>query len=1049
MIQAVIRWSILNRLTILLLAAVVVLAGFYAVRSLPVEALPDLSDVQVIIKTDYPGQAPQVVEDQVTYPLTTVMLSVPSALTVRGYSFFGSSYVYITFADGTDPYWARSRVLEYLSQLSSRLPAEVHPTLGPDATGVGWVFQYALVDRSGQYDLSQLRSMQDWFLKFELQTVPGVSEVVTVGGMVRQYQVILDPVKMRAYNMPLAKVKEAIRNANQEIGGSVVDMAEAEYMVRATGNLKNLDDISHIPLGLSDKGIPILLSDIAELRIGPQMRRGVAELDGLGEVVGGLIVMRHGENSLNTIEGVKQKLQSLQKGLPEGVEVVTTYDRSDLIGRVLSTLKLDLLESALLVAVISFLLLLHFSSALVVAMTLLTTFLATFLLMRLTGITADTLSVGGLLLSVGMAGLSSLVMTASFHRHLESHTNRDPERMDAQAHWLMLEQTLGKVAPILLFILLLVLVASLPLLLLEAQEGKYFTPFILTQTTVLGLAVLFTLTLVPVLTGYLVKGSVLSEESHPINGTLKRFFRPTLTFLTRSPQVVLILSLVSVGLAFFPLHHLGSQFMPETDEGDLMYVPTTFPGISMGKAQQILQQTNEMIRSVPEVKQVFGKVGRTASATDSSSLALMESIIQLKPRHEWRAGMGMEEIRAALDQTVKLPGIANGWVMPIQTRVDQVATGIRTPVGIKISGVDLEVIQLIGAEIEKIIRTLPGTGSIFAERVVGGRYITVDVDRLAAAGFGLNIAGVHEIVRTAIGGMTVAYTLEGMERYPINIRYPKNVHDSVEQLKNLSIVTPGGSQISLQDVTTIRVTDGPPMIKSENARMNGWITIDVKGRDIGSFVAEAQQAVSRGVILPDGYTLSWSGHSEYLQRAKERFTLIAPVALVIILLFVSLGFRPFQSFLIIVSTLPVALVGAVWLLYFLTMPLSVAVGVGLIILSAMAVGMGGLMMTLLEDNLAKSQALALREDRTITLGDLRHGVVEGALLSLRPILSVLSALLVSLLPVLINGGGEVRILHGLVTPLLGGLVSTALFVLLVIPPAFFLWKKSLLNPSKG
>ncbi|MBF0382900.1 MAG: efflux RND transporter permease subunit [Magnetococcales bacterium] len=1041
MISNIILWSIKNRFMVFLLTFVLIIAGIYAVKATPVDAIPDLSDVQVIIKTSYPGQAPKVVEDQVTYPLTTAMLSVPSALTVRGYSFFGDSFVYVIFADGTDPYWARSRVLEYLSQVAGRLPPGVQPELGPDATGVGWVYQYALVDRTGQHDLSQLRSLQDWFLKFELQTVPGVSEVATVGGMVRQYQVVLDPDKMRAYNMPLERIKMAIRMANQEVGGSVVEMAEAEYMVRATGYLKNLDDMRNIPLGLSDKGIPIMLSDIAELRTGPQMRRGIAELDGEGEVVGGVIVMRFGENALTTIEGVRKKLEELKKGLPAGVEIVTTYDRSSLINRAVDTLKLKLVEEFLVVTLICIIFLFHFRSSLVIIISLPIGILVAFLIMKMQGINANIMSLGGIAIAIGAMVDAAIVMIENAHKHIEVYKEKHDGELDDTTRWHLIGQSACEVGPSLFFALLIITLSFLPVFTLEAQEGRLFAPLAFTKTYSMAGAAALSITLVPVLMGYFIKGNIMPEHRNPINRVLMWLYRPFIAAVVKAPVSVLILSVILVGVGFMPLKHIGSEFLPDMDEGDLMYMPTTFPGISIGKAQQLLQQTDKLIKTIPEVKRVFGKIGRAETATDPAPLTMIETIIQFKPKDQWRPGVQLQDIKDELNRVVKLPGVTNAWVMPIKTRIDMLATGIKTPVGIKIAGADLEVIQRIGKEIEQVVQKVPGTASAFAERVAGGRYITVDINRLAAARYGLNISGVQEVVRTAIGGMNVSQTVEGLERYPINIRYPRDVRDSVDQLKNLTIITPSGSQISLQDVSTVKVTDGPPMIKSENARLNGWIYVDIEGRDLGSYVTEAQAVVSREVNLPPGYSIAWSGQYEYMQRAQERLTLVVPVTLGIIVLLLYLNFRGMTEVLIIMGTLPMALVGGIWLMYLLDFNMSVAVGVGFIALAGVSVEIGVVMLIYLQQSLDAKRREAREQERHITQEELQAAVVEGSLLRVRPIMMTVAAIIVGLLPIMFDDGTGSEVMRRIAAPMVGGMISATLLTLVVIPSTFLLWKR--------
>ncbi|MCK4675000.1 MAG: efflux RND transporter permease subunit, partial [Gammaproteobacteria bacterium] len=903
------------------------------VKQTPLDALPDLSDVQVIIKTSYPGQAPQVVEDQVTYPLTTAMLSVPKATNVRGYSFFGDSYVYVIFEDGTDLYWARSRVLEYLSQVSSKLPPDARPELGPDATGVGWVYEYALVDRTGGHDLSQLRSIQDWFLKYELQTVPGVSEVVTVGGMVKQYQVVLDPDSLRAYNLPLSKVRQAIQRGNQETGGSVIEMAEAEYMVRATGYIDSLDDLRHIPLGVNEQGTPILLKDVAQIRLGPQLRRGVAELDGEGEVVGGIVVMRFGENALTTINGAKAKLEELSRGLPDGVEIVETYDRSALIKRAVNNLNGKLIEEFIVVALVCALFLFHLRSALVIILSLPVGILVAFIVMERMGINANIMSLGGIAIAIGAMVDAAIVMIENVHKHLEQSEVSDAADLTSERRWQIIREASMEVGPPLFFSLLIITLSFLPVFTLEAQEGRMFAPLAYTKTFAMAAAAGLSITLVPVLMGYFIRGHVTPESKNPIDRVLVASYRPFINMVLHSPKLVLMVILLVVVIGFWPLSQLGSEFMPDLDEGDLLYMPSTFPAVSVGKAQQLLQQTDKLIKTVPEVKRVFGKVGRAETATDPAPLTMIETTILLKPHEEWREGMTMDKLKKELNDLVQFPGLTNAWVMPIKNRIDMLATGIKTPVGIKVAGPDLNEIQEIGKQIEKVLNEVPGTVSVYSERVAGGRYVTVDIKRRQAARFALNIADIQEVVRTALGGMRVAMTVEGLERYPINVRYPRDVRDSLEKLRNLPVVTPAGARIPLAEVADIRIDDGPGLIKTENARLNGWIYIDIEGRDLGSYVQQAQQVVADKIKLPPGYSISWSGQYEFMVRAVERLTTVVPLTLVVIVLLLYLNFRNLTEVAIIMGTLPLALVGGFWLLYFLDYNLSVAVGVGFIALS--------------------------------------------------------------------------------------------------------------------
>lgn len=1045
MIANIIRWSIRNRFMVLLIAAILVVWGVISIKLTPLDAIPDLSDVQVIIRTSYPGQAPRVVEDQVTYPLTTAMLSVPKATTVRGYSFFGDSYVYVLFEDGTDLYWARSRVLEYLSQVQGRLPAGLAPALGPDATGVGWVYEYALVDRSGQHDLAQLRSLQDWFMKFELQTVPGVSEVATMGGMVKQYQVVVDPDRLRAYGLPLAKVRMAIQRANQEVGGSVIEMAEAEYMVRATGYLQKLDDLRVIPLGVNQSGTPILLRDVAEVRLGPQMRRGIVDLDGEGEVVGGVVVMRWGENALATIKGVKAKLEELKRSLPQGVEIVTTYDRSGLIERAVETLKGKLLEEFIVVALVCAVFLFHLRSSLVVIISLPIGILIAFIIMHAQGINANIMSLGGIAIAIGAMVDAAIVMIENAHKHLEHETVTDENR------WEIMAKAASEVGPALFFSLLIITLSFLPVFTLEAQEGRLFAPLAYTKTYAMAAAAGLSITLVPVLMGYFIRGHIVAETRNPVNRVLMALYKPVIGWVLRMPGVVLLVTVLVASSMLWPMYGwwplqkgLGSEFMPTLDEGDLLYMPTTFPALSVGKAQQLLQQTDKLIKTVPEVERVFGKIGRADTATDPAPLTMVETIIQLKPHDQWRPGMTLESLKQELNQVVHLPSLANSWTPPIKTRIDMLATGIKTPVGIKVSGPDLSVIQDVGEQIEKVLKEVPGTRSAFSERVAGGRYLTIDINRLAAARYALDIADIQDVVRTALGGMNITETVEGLERYPVNLRYPRDVRDSLQHVRELSLVTPTGAQIALADVADIRIEDGPGMIKSENARPNGWIYVDIEGRDLGSYVVDAKSAVEAAVQLPPGYSVGWSGQYEYMERAKAKLIQVIPVTFAIIVLLLYLNFRRIAEVLIILATLPLALVGGFWLLYILGYDLSVAVGVGFIALSGVSVEIGVVMLVYLNQAYRHHQEKAMEENRSVDIDELRQAVVEGALLRVRPIMMTVAAIIAGLLPIMLGGGTGSEVMRRIAAPMVGGMISATVLTLLVIPAAFLLWRKATL-----
>ena len=1032
MINAIIRWSIHNRFLVLLITAMLVAFGLFAVARTPLDAIPDLSDVQVIIKTSYPGQAPQVVEDQVTYPLATAMLSVPGATTVRGYSMFGDSFVYIIFKDGTDIYWARSRVLEYLSQVIPRLPRAAKPALGPDATGVGWVYEYALVDRTGKHDLSQLRALQDWFLKYELRTVPGVSEVAAVGGMVKQYQIVVDPAKLRAYRLMLPDVRMAVEKANQESGGSVIELAEAEYMIRASGYVQSLKDLRAIPLGLTSAGAPIRLEQVAEIRMGPEMRRGITELNGEGEVAGGIIVMRYGENALATIKAVEQKLDSLKKSLPEGVEIVTTYNRSGIIQRAVRNLTGTLIEEFLIVALVCVAFLFHLRSALVVIVMLPIGILAAFIVMRSQGINANIMSLGGIAIAIGAMVDAAIVMIENVHKHFER------EKVTDQNRWEIVRQATEEVGPPLFFSLLIITVSFLPVFALQAQEGRLFAPLAFTKTYAMAAAAGLSVTLVPVLMGYLIRGKIRPEHDNPLNRWLLNAYRPLLDWVLARPRQVLAGAFVLIALGAIPVLKVGTEFMPDMDEGDLLYMPTTLPGLSSGKAQQILQQTDRLLMTLPEVKTVFGKAGRAETATDPAPLSMFETTVQLKPKSEWRPGMTTEKLIAEMYELTKFPGLSNVIVPPIKTRIDMLTTGIRTPVGIKVMGPSLATIESVGREIEQVIRAVPGTTSVYAERLTGARYVDVKIDRNRAARFGLNVMDIQDTVETAVGGMNVTETIEGRERYPVSLRYPADLRDSLERLRNLPVPTMSGVPIPLADVADVRIADGPDMIRSENARLSGWIYIDFRDRDIGSYVTAAQQAVTEKVKLPPGYTIVWSGQYEYLQRAMERLTVVVPFTLVIILFLLYLNFRNGMEVLIIVTTLPLALVGGFWLLYLLGYNLSVAVAVGFIALGGVAAEIGVVMLTYLD--LALKRRAEARAGR-LTHADVREAVVEGALLRIRPIIMTNAAIIAGLLPILWSSGTGSEAMQRIAAPMVGGMLSVAVLTLVVIPAAYLLWQE--------
>jgi len=1046
MIAAVIQWSVHNRFLVLLATVILLGVGSYAVKNTPVDAIPDLSDVQVIIKTSYPGQAPQVVEDQVTYPLTTAMLSVPGARTVRGFSFFGDSYVYIIFDEDTDLYWARSRVLEYLSQVAPSLPDSARPQLGPDATGVGWVYLYALVDRTGQQDISQLRSLQDWFLKYELQTVEGVSEVASVGGMVKQYQITVEPEKLRAFNLPLTLIQTAIKQANQEVGASVVEMAEAEYMVRASGYLQSQQDIEAIPLGLNNQGTPLLLGDIARVEAGPQIRRGIAELNGEGEVAGGIVVMRFGENAQRTIEGVIEKLDQLKQGLPDGVEIVTVYDRSGLINRAVDNLIDKLIEELIMVALVCVVFLFHVRSSLVAIISLPVGIITAFIVMYMQGLNANIMSLGGIAIAIGAMIDGAIVMIENLHKHLErfhAQAAKTGETLTAQKRWQLVSQASQEVGPALFFSLLIITVSFVPVFTLEAQEGRMFSPLAYTKTYAMAASAALAITLVPVLMGYFVRGRILPEQKNPVNRVLVKGYAPLLRTVLNYPKTTLAAAGLLTLSALYPLQHIGSEFMPELDEGDLMYMPTTYPGLSIGKARELLQQTDRLIATVPEVASVFGKIGRAETATDPAPLTMIETFIQLKPRDQWRDGMTMDTLKQELDSLVKLPGLTNAWVMPIKTRIDMLATGIKTPVGIKVAGPDLSVIQQIGQQLETVLPKVKGTASVYSERVAGGRYIKIDIRRDQAARYGLSIQGIQQVISTAIGGMNLTQTVEGLERYPVNLRYPQAYRDSPEAMALLPVVTPAGQTIALGDVADIGIEDGPPGIKSENARLNGWTFVDIENVDVGSYVQAAQQAVAEQVSLPAGYSLNWSGQYEYMLRAKEKLGYVVPLTLAIILVLLYLNFREPVPVVVLMATLPLSLVGSLWLMWALGFNFSIAVGVGMIALAGVAIETGVIMMVYLDQAWRELTADTEHPDQT----QLRHAVEQGAGLRVRPVLMTAGATIIGLLPIMYGSGTGSEIMSRLAAPMVGGMVSSVLLTLFVLPVVYLIWKRLALSGS--
>jgi copper/silver efflux system protein len=1044
MIASLIRWAIINRFLVLLATIGMTAWGVWAVNRTALDAIPDLSDVQVIIRTSYPGQAPQIVENQVTYPLTTTMLSVPGARTVRGYSFFGDSFVYILFEDGTDPYWARSRVLEYLNQVQARLPGQARTALGPDATGVGWIYEYALVDRSGRMDLSQLRALQDWFLKYELKAVRNVAEVASVGGMVRQYQVVLDPDRLRAFGIAHGKVIDALRRANQETGGAVLEMGEAEYMVRASGYLQSLEDFRKIPLTTSEMGVPVRLGDVARIELGPEMRRGIAELNGEGEVAGGVIVMRSGKNALETIAAVKARLEQLKPGLPPGVEIVPVYDRSQLIGRAVSNLERKLVEEFIVVALVCAVFLFHLRSALVAIISLPLGILAAFIVMHYQGVNANIMSLGGIAIAVGAMVDAAVVMIENAHKHIEAWNEAHPDvKLAGDEHWRVIGEAASEVGPALFFSLLIIVLSFVPVFTLEAQEGRLFAPLAFTKTYAMAAAAGLAVTLIPVLMGYLIRGRIPEERKNPLNRGLIALYRPLLDMALRFPKsTVVVAALVAVATAW-PLSRLGGEFMPPLDEGDVLYMPSALPGIGAGQVAALLQQTDRLIRTVPEVKTVFGKAGRAESATDPAPLEMFETTIQFKPRDQWRAGMTTDKLIEELDRSVRVPGLSNIWVPPIRNRIDMLATGIKSPVGVKVAGADLKEIDRIIGEIEQVVKRVPGVSSALAERLNGGRYVDIKIDRDAAARHGLNIADVHSVVASAIGGDNVGESVEGLQRFPINVRYPREVRDSVEKLRDLPMLTERGAQIRLGDVSTIGIHDGPPMLKSENARLSGWVYVDIRGRDLSSAVHDMQRAVVNEVRLPAGYSVSWSGQFEYLERATAKLKVVVPATLLIILVLLYLTFKRLDEAALIMATLPFALAGGVWFLWGVGHHLSVASGVGFIALAGVSAEFGVIMLLYLKN----SWADRLRGGRDGE-SDLLDAIREGAVLRVRPKAMTVAVIIAGLVPIFIGEGTGSEVMQRIAAPMVGGMITAPLLSMFVVPAVYMmLCRRRLRGPA--
>ncbi len=1039
MIARIIEWSLKNRMLVLLGAMLLAGWGIYSTRHMALDAIPDLSDVQVIVKTSYPGQPPQIVEDQVTFPLTSALLSVPGSTAVRGFSMFGESYVYIIFQDGTDPYWARTRVLEYLSQIEDRLPREVIPTLGPDASGVGWVFEYALVDRHHRYDADQLRAVQDFFLKYELQSLPGVAEVASVGGMVRQFQIEVHPNHLAANNLDMERVAQAIRDSNMSGGGSVMEMGRTEYVVRAQNYLKNLDDFRHIPLGTNAQGVPINLEDVAQIQIGHELRRGVADLDGQGEVTGGIVVMRYGENALKTINRVKARLQELQSGLPPGIELVVTYDRSGVIKRAITTLSEKLVEESLIVALVCLAFLFHLRSSLVAVVTLPIGILTAFIIMENQGVTANIMSLGGIAIAIGAMVDAAVVMIENMHKHLE-RAGDNPD------YWEIARQSSLEVGPALFFSLLVITVSFLPVLTLTGQEGKLFAPLAYTKTYAMAASAALAITLAPVLMGYFIRGRIVREQSNPLNRVLHALYRPLLLAALQKRKLALSLCLLLLLSAIWPAAKMGSEFMPPLNEGDLLYMPTTLPGVSIDEAANILQITDRLIAQLPEVERVFGKAGRADTATDPAPLSMLETTILLKPREQWPPGETMDDLIRKLDNQVRLPGLTNSWGYPIRTRIDMLSTGIRTPLGIKVTGPDLDGISALARQIEEVIEhAVPGTRNVFADRASGGHYVDITLNRMQAARYGVTAADVQRLVQSAIGGENIGTLIEGRNRFPINLRYPRAFRDSLGALETSRIMTPSGAQVSLGTVASVSVNDGPVEIKSENGRLVAYVYLDFAGRDLGGYIAEAQAAVTKAVVLQPGYAIAWSGQYANLQHAKERFMWVIPLTLLLVVALLYLNFRHGGKVLLVLLCLPFSLAGGFWLVYWLDYHLSVAVAVGFIALAGVAAEFGVVMLLYLDHALAELRLTGQPASRQ----NLQQAIVQGALLRIRPKMMTVSVIVAGLIPVMVSSGTGADVMKRIAAPLVGGMISAPLLSLIVIPVVYAWWQERSLPNSKS
>ena len=1029
MLDRVIQWSMDNRIFVSVAALFVAAAGIFAVGRAQVDAIPDLSDVQVIVFTEYPGQAPRIVEDQVTYPLTTQLLAAPHARVVRGYSFFGYSFVHVIFEDGTDPYWARSRVLETLNFAAARLPPGVTPTLGPDATGVGWAFMYAL--QSDRHDLAELRSIQDWYLKYELTAVPGVSEVASLGGFVRQYQITVDPNRLRAHNISIDKIRAAVQSSNADVGARVLEAGEKEFMVRGLGYIESLADIRAIALGIDDRGMPIVLGDVARVGVGPEMRRGVAELNGEGETVGGIVVVRHGADTRQVIRDVKNRLGELRAGLPEGVEVLVTYDRSELIDGAVNSLRMSLVQQLAIVGLICLVFLLHVRSGLVALVSLPVGILIAFIVMHLQGLAVNIMTLGGIAVAIGTMVDAAIVMVENSHRHLAENRGRLP-------HWQVVARATREVGPSLFFALLVIAVSFLPVFALEAEEGRLFKPLAYTKTYAMAAAALLSVTLIPVLVGYWVRGRIRPEHRNPVSRLFDWLYRPLLGWALRYKALVLVVAAVGLAATAVPFKRLGTEFMPPLWEGDLLYMPTTLPGISITKARELLQQTDRIIAGFPEVERVFGKVGRAETATDPAPLSMIETTILLKPRRDWRPGLTQEALIAEMDAAIDVPGLTNSWTMPIRTRIDMLSTGIRTPVGIKVAGPDLSVLEKLGKEIETLVRTLPGTGSVYAERVMGGNYLDVKLDRDAIARYGLTVGDVQEVVQIAVGGMNLTTTVEGLARYPVNLRYSRELRDDLPALRGVLVATPAGAQIPLGRLADIAFAEGPPSIKSEGGKPNAWVYIDIRDVDLGGYVETARRLVANAVDLPDGYSIAFSGQYEFLQRAQQRLALVIPATLLLIGLIVYLARKSLVETLIVLGGAPFALTGAVWLLHILDYNLSVAVWVGLIALAGLYAETAMVMLLYLNLAVRNLESRHALTDQSALLQAVRAGAAQR----LRPVMMTIATDAIGLLPILWSTGTGADVMKRIATPLVGGVVTSGIVVLIVVPAVYCWWRGS-------